>query len=1259
MRVTSHPVAKSLLCLFVVFPAAFAGLVQREKRDEASLATQRPPSETLADETTEAAATSVTITESPALITSTSLAIPQSTSKVNTSLFEFPIPEGELPLEPQITPGFAVAGVILLLTGVVYAVVGIKTRWIHSFLSTAFLGSLGTSVLIVYVMTHPVTQAIQGAYVVAVVCTGLILGGLALVFKEITECLACMLGGFCLSMWLLTLQPGGLIQHTGGKVGFIAAFTIAGFGLYFTPWTRSYGMIACISFSGATVAVLGIDCFSRAGYKEFWAYLWDLNDNLFPLGTTTYPLTRGIRVEIAVIILIFLAGVISQIKLWRIIKDRRAKRDAERAEVERNLRAEEENAGREIEKRTAREKRRWERVYGDGARSPLSDSADSGVGDMENEKRIHGRISEGSTVALATRSQSPAATEPIATGILPLSVDEAMTPFRASKIIAAERVTAKDEDGARITVLVAHDDMPNGPILEDPLAPPPKEAQTMAVEAGLQQQDDAIPAAWQRNSVIRETPPNITPLPFTVPEEQGTEQMEEDRSSIATFADEDLEDTPRSRPITREGVSDSMVKRVPRGSVKMFSSLSQRSRLDKDEHSNAGAGEGESCDGLVFEMARGAEAKDESESVAANLDDMSCVSDPVSLHDWDAPKDYLMDMKLDGKTEGGEDGQKASQADLLMTPTERLLRRSSSSKELLTSKNVTANPVYSSLGARSCPDLGIAQVEEESQDKKVEAPAQEPPGSSSSRGEGRAPGQRRTSVDSVAASLTQGNLPSGLSRVAMSYRTNEWAKHLSVAETPEPETLQLADLGVFSFSGTAIEGPAPLDIAELQQTAENAAPPPAAPRSASALSNHHTLTRNNSRSGLPAQPYRSLSGTLRGKASGLLAEPIAEEGGDGSSIRGSPMDNITTPVIPEEGSLTGGSLYDMPSSGTPELSTSASTPTLSTWLANSTMQQPQPLPQQQQQQAQVSSPPTLMGMREMLLRTKVSAGLLSTPTPAEAIYTNMNNAERLHRRSPSSETGSINSYPLYDSPTLDADDIPLSQRRAMIRQSASLGNFPSGAKPQPYRSQSRASIQGLYNSGTNNNSRSKIPIPTAEAATFDSHQPPRRTSLPSEAARQAQLANFRNSVAADLAASSPIDGLSPVAYAGGGWNPPSPTMMGPYGSSTPMLNPSFGGFGGFNNMGGRASAQSLSGQYTGQVMGNSGQGGIMDVQRTLETQRSFLMEQREMEGARREAEQIEAERGQREFEERMRSGQLLGVHRDALRRMQAKAGRQI
>jgi hypothetical protein len=51
-----------------------------------------------------------------------------------------------------------------------------------------------------------------------------------------------------------------------------------------------------------------------------------LNSNLFPLGTSTYPITRGIRVEVAGIILIFLLGIVSQSKLWKVIKERREKK---------------------------------------------------------------------------------------------------------------------------------------------------------------------------------------------------------------------------------------------------------------------------------------------------------------------------------------------------------------------------------------------------------------------------------------------------------------------------------------------------------------------------------------------------------------------------------------------------------------------------------------------------------------------------------------------------------------------------------------------------------------------------------------------------------------------------------------------------------------------------------------------------------------------------------------------------------------------
>ena len=161
-----------------------------------------------------------------------------------------------------------------MLTGAVFCIIGIKHKWLLVFLSAAYLTSLSVSVLIIYVMTPPVSDAIQGAYMVAALLTGLIFGGIAIVFKEVTEGLSCLLGGFCLSMWFLVLKPGSLIPSTLGRAIMIGVFCVVGWSFSFSQYTRNYGMIGSTAFAGAMITILGVDCFSRAGLKEFWLYIW-------------------------------------------------------------------------------------------------------------------------------------------------------------------------------------------------------------------------------------------------------------------------------------------------------------------------------------------------------------------------------------------------------------------------------------------------------------------------------------------------------------------------------------------------------------------------------------------------------------------------------------------------------------------------------------------------------------------------------------------------------------------------------------------------------------------------------------------------------------------------------------------------------------------------------------------------------------------------------------------------------------------------
>lgn len=324
-----------------------------------------------------------------------------------------------LPLKPIVTPGMGIAGVILLATGLVYAMIGTKNKWygFHSppqvgivgpilttvstfrlqiFFSVSFLASIAVTVLIIYLFNPPVSPALEGAFLVAAVVTGVIFGVLSNVFSEVTEGLGCLLGGFCIGMWFLCLRDGGLIHPQFGRVILLASTSVVGFALSFAPKTRSYALLVSASFAGATAAVLGIDCFSRAGLKEFWLYLWSLNPDLFPLGTHTYPLTRGIRVELAGIVLLFALGLVSQFKLWKLVQARRQKKNANRLKEEEDLEQLETDVGRRIEEDVRREKAVWEEMYGgkpgtgDSTRTDLAGETNKAGGANQDDTTIVG-----------------------------------------------------------------------------------------------------------------------------------------------------------------------------------------------------------------------------------------------------------------------------------------------------------------------------------------------------------------------------------------------------------------------------------------------------------------------------------------------------------------------------------------------------------------------------------------------------------------------------------------------------------------------------------------------------------------------------------------------------------------------------------------------------------------------------------------------------------------------------------------------------
>ena len=159
---------------------------------------------------------------------------------------------------------------------------------------------MAVTVITLYSMSTPVNHAIDGAYFVINGFSAALLGAGATALKCWTEGLTYMLGGFCIVMWIFTLEASGTVESQTGICALTTILCVFCWALTFGHQGRKYTLIVATSFSGSTTSVLGVDCFTQAGLKESWLYIWNLRNTLSPSFTSTYPIMRGIRAETVV-----------------------------------------------------------------------------------------------------------------------------------------------------------------------------------------------------------------------------------------------------------------------------------------------------------------------------------------------------------------------------------------------------------------------------------------------------------------------------------------------------------------------------------------------------------------------------------------------------------------------------------------------------------------------------------------------------------------------------------------------------------------------------------------------------------------------------------------------------------------------------------------------------------------------------------------------------------------------------------------------
>lgn len=949
-----------------------------------------------------------------------------------------------------------------------------KNKWLHISLSAGYLVSIAITVLIIYVMNPPVSNAVQGAYLVAVVLPGVIIGGCSLIFPDMTEGLGCLLGGFCFSMWLLVMKSGGLIPSTSGKSIFIAAISVAAFALSFSHYTRTYGLIVSISFSGSTAIVLGIDCFSRAGLKEFWIYIWNLNPDLFPLGATTYPVTRGIRVEIAAIFVLFLAGLVSQSKVHKFIQDRRAQRMAEREENARALEEEETNVGRRIEDKNVTEKEQWERIYGDKVQSEDKSTRDSGVGDMESSRRgpassvtsiteLDGREIKNPVDSSFTSSKEAGLIVPNYTG------HERTVTVRVARDIEPE--LTQNEGGDPVPLYQSS----QGSAASQPII---TSAEGEIQDSHTNEAAHRVDRPFQKLSTKVFDPtitsaPEIVPLPFKVPENV----LEDDQSSVATFADEE------------RAIDNKVLRKVSSNGTTLPKRLSVMSKRESTRYSRV---QGISIEDRTRTFVN---RDDRASSIAATVDDLSDDEDMVrSVHSSLTGQDlHKPDMKANTNADQANEQDKVSSIQKTIKTEEDTSREiipstqfepSSEDTELRPESGMTvATDILDSprsetfLNEQASTSTDILYPPGSEKFAQEVVPTQQPStliggpeaeraeiivganakrsledGENETESKSKAESSAMSAVDVKTSTLTKDQLPSQISKVVMSYRTNEWAKHLSHADSPQLEELDISE-DVIEDSKTELV--VPVDVEALQQTAHNAQPPPV--RSASRVSfQTPVMTRSNS-----------------AQSNAINSAAISK----GSSFRGKGGSTRNS----SQQSLGGISLHKS------QLNVSNSN--IADLIASSPGRESTPSPRHLSQiiSPQYGSPTTLMGKRDTMIRNRssyFSAANLSSHTMALISDPHQFAPSQFQSSDASqmgSETGSLaNHYGNPQSPIFaeDGDDLPLSHRRELIRQST-----------QP-------SIQPPTN--------------------FDSHQPKRRSVAVNPIVREQQLATWRASVTYDL-----------------------------------------------------------------------------------------------------------------------------------------------
>lgn len=305
-----------------------------------------------------------------------------------------PIATPALPIQVTLDPSYGAAGAVFIISGIAMCFMGLRNRWTSYFLTGFYLVTICILLFILRFMpaSNPSSKT-KGLYLLAMFGAGILAGLLSMPLYYLSKYLVGALGGFSLAMTgeststtvhnsstVLFLHDDGLIPASLFVLRIILIFVLMIFGSILSTFKSIHGhvVLGSTAMAGAFFFILGVDCFTSAGLKEFIVFLWGFS-SLFP--SDHFPFAQGMQIEVGVIIAMTLVGVVVQLKVWDAVQK-------QRKSIEPNVKSirhdDEEAAAENLKAQLTTERDEWEKRHsniGDRVASPAATkrSQDEGV----------------------------------------------------------------------------------------------------------------------------------------------------------------------------------------------------------------------------------------------------------------------------------------------------------------------------------------------------------------------------------------------------------------------------------------------------------------------------------------------------------------------------------------------------------------------------------------------------------------------------------------------------------------------------------------------------------------------------------------------------------------------------------------------------------------------------------------------------------------------------------------------------------------